>query len=142
MKSELIKSESNESENGPHTDSLHVHHFDHRFRHRAIKAVFIATAMFTGFFFLFLVFNTLFEVTTSNWLLKMVNEHPAGTIGIAMSAITAFCAVAILEFTTGAPIKVEFLSFKFDGASGPVLFWILCFLAMVFAHHLLWDLKM
>ena len=55
-----------------------------------------------------------------------------------MSAISAFCLVALLEIARG-PIEFEALGFKFKGASGPAILWVFCFLAMIFGVWLLWD---
>ena len=63
----------------------------------------------------------------------------SATIGIGISAISAFCLVGVLEVSRG-PIEFEVLGFKFRGASGPVTLWILCFLAIIFALWLLWDI--
>lgn len=110
-----------------------------RLRRWVTWAAVIGTAFWVGYFFLFLVYQSLAGGTgDENWFIRMVQQHPAATIGVAMSAITAFCLVALLEIARGA-IEFEVLSFKFKGASGPVVLWVLCFLAMVFAVWLLWD---
>ena len=102
-------------------------------------AAVVGTAMWAGCFFVFLIYQSIVGSNTSdNWFIRMVQEHPAATIGIAMSAVTAFCLVAILEVSRG-PIEFEALGFKFRGASGPVILWILCFLVMIFGVWFLWD---
>ena len=102
-------------------------------------AAVVGTALWAGYFFIFLIYQSIVGSTTSdNWFIGMVQEHPAATIGVAMSAITAFCLVAILEISRGA-IEFEALSFKFRGASGPVILWVFCFLVMIFGVWLLWD---
>lgn len=102
-------------------------------------AAVVGTAAWVGYFFAFLVYQSLAGGSGSdNWFLTMVQQHPAATIGTAMSAITAFCLVALLEITRG-PIEFDALGFKFKGASGPVILWVFCFLAMVFGVWLLWD---
>ena len=102
-------------------------------------AAVIGTALWTGFFFCFLIYQIIWPSPTSeNWFLQMIQRHPASTIGVAMSAISAYCLVALLEITRG-PIEFEVLSFKFKGASGPVILWVFCFLAMTFGVWLLWD---
>ena len=104
-----------------------------------IWAAVIGTALWAGYFFIFLIYQSIFGGAASdNWFLRMVQEHPAATIGIAMSAITAFCLVALLEIARG-PIELEAMGFKFKGASGPVILWVFCFLAMIFGVWLLWD---
>ncbi|USD22641.1 hypothetical protein [Microbulbifer variabilis] len=104
-------------------------------------AAVIGTALWAGYFFIFLIYQSIVgSATSNNWFLQMVQEHPAATIGIAMSAITAFCLVALLEIARG-PIEFEAMGFKFKGASGPVILWVFCFLAMIFGVWLLWDKK-
>lgn len=102
-------------------------------------AAVIGTGLWTGYFFAFLVYHSLAaDPDTENWFLRMVQAHPAATIGLAMSAISAFCLVALLEIARG-PIEFEALGFKFKGASGPAILWVFCFLAMIFGVWLLWD---
>ncbi|MCW8885790.1 MAG: hypothetical protein OQK12_11125, partial [Motiliproteus sp.] len=102
-------------------------------------AAVIGTALWAGYFFIFPIYQSLPGGSSpDNWFLRLIQEHPATTIGTAMSAITAFCLVALLEFARG-PIEFDALGFKFKGASGPVILWVFCFLAMVFAVWLLWD---
>ena len=94
-------------------------------------AAVVGTALWAGYFFVFLIYQSIVGSSTSdNWFTRMVQEHPAATIGVAMSAVTAFCLVAILEISRGA-IEFEALGFKFRGASGPVILWVFCFLVMV-----------
>ena len=110
-----------------------------RFKQGIIKAAVIGTAIWTGFFFLFLVINLVFPtmIPEEGWFLAMIKQQPAATIGIGMSAISAFCLVTVLEYARG-PIEFEFWKFKFRGASGPVVLWIMCFLAMILGVYLLW----
>lgn len=101
-------------------------------------AAVIGTGLWAGYFFLFLIYQSLVGGGPSdNWFLRMVQDQPAATIGIAVSAISAFCLVVVLEISSGA-IEFEVLGFRFRGASGPVVLWVLCFLALVFATWLLW----
>ena len=110
-----------------------------RLRRWVTWAAVVGTALWAGYFFLFLVYQSLAGGTaTEHWFILMVQQHPAATIGVAMSAISSFCLVALLEIARG-PIEFEVLGFKFKGASGPVILWVFCFLAMVFAVWLLWD---
>ncbi len=102
-------------------------------------AAVVGTALWTGYFFIFLIYQSIVGGSNSdNWFIQMVQGHPAATIGVAMSAISAFCLVAILEISRGA-IEFEALGFKFRGASGPVILWVFCFLVMIFGVWLLWD---
>jgi hypothetical protein len=60
-------------------------------------------------------------------------------VGIPFAMIAAFVVVSILEQTSG-PIELSGAGFSFKGAAGQVLFWILVFLAIVYAIHALWPL--
>ncbi|MDO9311465.1 MAG: hypothetical protein Q7T85_07180 [Nitrosomonas sp.] len=99
----------------------------------------MGTLFWTGFFFALLIYQSFYgEAIPKNWFLQMLQQHPAATIGIGISAISAFFVVAVLELTGGA-IQFEVLGFKFQGAAGQVVLWVLCFLSMVFAVWFLWD---
>jgi len=50
--------------------------------------------------------------------------------GVSFSSGLSLLIVLTLRFTVG-PIEFEGLGFKFRGASGPVVLWVLCFLAIV-----------
>ena len=66
-----------------------------------------------------------------------IMDHFAGVVGIPMAALTAFCIVILLQSTSG-PIKFKILKLEFEGASGQVILWVFCFLAIVLSIKLLW----
>jgi hypothetical protein len=57
-------------------------------------------------------------------------------VGIAFSAILAFAVVMAFRAVAGE-VDFEFGSMKFKGASGPVLFWSICFLSVAYGMYLL-----
>jgi len=60
------------------------------------------------------------------------NDYP-GAVAIAyvtFAASLALMLVLLLNFTLG-PIEFNGLGFSFKGASGPVVLWVLCFLAII-----------
>ena len=67
----------------------------------------------------------------------IIREHFAATVGLPLAGIASFCIVYVLQHSSGA-IEFEVLSLKFKGASGPIVFWVLCFLGMALAIKLLW----
>jgi len=75
---------------------------------------------------------------SGNWLIELAKTHYAALVGTPMSAVAAFCVVSLLKVTHG-PIEFEAFGFKFRGASGPIVLWILCFLSIVAAFHILWP---
>jgi hypothetical protein len=72
-----------------------------------------------------------------SWVIPILREHFAALVGIPMSALIAMCVVILLRFSAG-PIEFKGLGFEFRGASGQVVFWIFCFLAIVSGLKLLW----
>jgi hypothetical protein len=66
----------------------------------------------------------------------LFDEHPAAMLGLPLIAIAALCLVLILR-STGGPIGFEALGLKFKGAAGPIIMWVITFLAMVLAIKLL-----
>ena len=112
---------------------------DTPFRKWISRVCVVGILLWAGFFFALLIYQSLYgDAFPKNWFLQMVQQHPASTIGIGISAVSAFFIVAVLELTTGS-VQFEVLGFRFHGAAGQVVLWILCFLAMVFATWLLWD---
>ena len=76
-------------------------------------------------------------MVTSALYLRIMEEHFPAVVGLPMGALLAFVIVVVLESTSG-PIKFKGLGFEFEGASGPVVLWVMCFLAISGAIKLLW----
>jgi hypothetical protein len=70
---------------------------------------------------------------------EILKDHYAAIIGLPASAAVSFILVVFLRQTDG-PIEFEGLGFKFKGASGQVVMWVLCFLAFAGAIKLCWSL--
>ncbi|TKJ33946.1 MAG: hypothetical protein CEE38_19060 [Planctomycetes bacterium B3_Pla] len=96
-------------------------------------SVVVLGVVFTCSFFAVLVYSFF---TDEQWV-ELSKEHASAVVGIPIATVSAFLLVSILQVTTG---KVEFegIGFKFRGASGPVVLWIACFIAMVISIKLLW----
>ena len=100
----------------------------------------VGTVVLGAFFFGFMIHQTVRgESQPANWLIKLTRSNYAALVGVPMSAVTAFCIVSLLKVTSG-PIEFEALGFKFRGASGPIVLWVLCFLAIVVAFRVLWPM--
>ena len=54
---------------------------------------------------------------------------------VGFGVIVAFSIVLTLSFATG-DIEFEAPGFKFKGASGPIVLWVLCFVAILFGFYL------
>ena len=72
-----------------------------------------------------------------DWLIQIAQKQFAATIGLPFAALSSLSLVLILEFRAGK-IEFEGFGFKFRGASGPIILWIMSFLAMATAIKLLW----
>ena len=107
--------------------------------HRLVTPLTIlGTGVFGGYFLCLIVYHSIWgPVAPANWVTMIMQQHWPAVVGLPMSAIAAFCIVSLLRVTNG-PIEFEGLGFKFHGASGPVVLWVLCFLVLVAALSLLW----
>lgn len=63
-------------------------------------------------------------------------DHPA-VLGLPLAAMIAFTVVLVLRQIEG-PIEFEGFGIKFRGASGQVIMWVVCFLAITGSIKLLW----
>jgi hypothetical protein len=68
---------------------------------------------------------------------RILEAHFRAVLGIPLAALSSFCVVLAFEASLGQ-IEFEAIGFKFRGASGRVVLWVLCFLAIVTAIRVLW----
>ncbi len=94
--------------------------------------------MFVVGFYVYLVTVNVGKNPPNEWIQKLMKEQWPAFLGLPFAAGVAFCLVTVLEIRSG---KVEFKAFGLDftGPSGPVVLWVLCFLAMVGAYSMLWK---
>jgi hypothetical protein len=69
--------------------------------------------------------------------IDLIQKHVAALICVSMAALLSMCIMILLRCTAG-PIEFNVHGFEFKGASGPVVLWVVCFLAIVTAIKLLW----
>jgi hypothetical protein len=96
-------------------------------------AVLVAAAAWGLFAGGFLVTHSL----SGGFIVKLTEKQFGAMIMVPMAALMALCIVIILEWTAGQ-IEFKGLSFEFRGASGPIVLWVFCFLAIVSALRLFW----
>jgi uncharacterized membrane protein YjgN (DUF898 family) len=77
------------------------------------------------------------SLQSNSWVRQILEDHFGALLGVPMAALMAICIVILLRFAAG-PIEFKGLGFEFRGASGQIVFWIFCFLAIVSAQKLLW----
>jgi hypothetical protein len=66
-------------------------------------------------------------------------RHFLVVVGLPMAALAAMFVVLLFRVVTGGNISVSVLGLKFEGAAGPVIMWVICFLAIVLAFDRLWN---
>jgi hypothetical protein len=67
----------------------------------------------------------------------LVRQQVPAMIGLPAAAVASLGLVLLLENTSGA-IEFEAVGLKFRGASGPIILWAVCFLAISMAIKLTW----
>jgi hypothetical protein len=82
----------------------------------------------------FLVYHS---IQRDGWMVPLVRTQFAAIILLPMSALGALCIVLLLRLSSG-PLEFKAIGFEFRGASGQVVLWVVCFLAMIAAVKLLW----
>lgn len=66
-------------------------------------------------------------------------KHFATVVGLPLAAIASLFVVTVFRITIGQKLTFSVFGMKFEGASGPVVSWVLCFLAITLAIHTTWD---
>jgi hypothetical protein len=68
----------------------------------------------------------------------VVLEQFRAVVGLPAAAVFAFLVVALFESSSGN-IRFELLGIKFEGAAGPIIMWILTYLAMTLSITMVWK---
>ena len=82
----------------------------------------------------FLAYHTL---QPESWMVRLVEQQFAAVILVPMSGLGSFCIVLLLRLSSG-PLEFKAIGFEFRGASGQVVLWVVCFIALIAAVKLLW----
>lgn len=98
----------------------------------------VAAAM--GFAFMGFVFYAITVVAPYGFFNQIALEHLVSVIGLPCAAVGSLVLVLVLR-TVAGNIEFKLWGLEFKGASGPIIMWILCFLAMTLAITKTWDLK-
>ena len=106
---------------------------DERFRSVAIWCLLVMMVLILSAVFYAFVMHGHVEAL---WI-PIAKEHFAAIVGLPMAALGSLCIVLILRISAG-PIELEAWGVRFKGAAGPIVFWVLCFLAMTVAIKTLW----
>ncbi len=93
-----------------------------------------AAAIFAGFFFYEIAL-----IARLGFFDQLFLKHTPSLVGLPIAAGSSLALVLLLRTVSG-DIQVKFIGFEFKGAAGPLVMWILCFLAMAFAIRYTWPL--
>lgn len=77
---------------------------------------------------------------TGGWISDLFQTHYVFFVGLPFAGFIAYFVVGTLENVRGQ-IEFEALGMKFKGASGPIIMWVIVFLAIVIAIRLVWPLQ-
>jgi hypothetical protein len=107
-------------------------------RSRAIERLALISATVVAIITL-IIFSWFFYTTKDNpnWN-KVEFEHFPVTVALPTAGVGAFLVVVMLFRITEGEIKIRFLGLTLEGAAGPIVMWVLCYLAMTASIKLLW----
>ena len=98
-------------------------------------------ARYIGFFVLICFLSALLFLTVTQWKNPtirqlMLDQFPVIVI-LPATGLFAFLIVSIFQSTSGV-IHFEVFGLKLEGAAGPILMWVICFLSIVLSVSVLW----
>ncbi len=105
-------------------------------REATLWAVLIGGGLFGFYFLIFIVYFT--YISPDQWLIQVAKAHYAGAIGLPLMAIAALLIVSTFRITAGE-LDFELFGMRLKGAAGPVVLWVIVFLAMVLGVWVLWG---
>ena len=70
----------------------------------------------------------------------LARDHSAAVFGVPWAGGASLVVVMLFRSSFG-DIRLKILGQVFQGASGPIIMWVICFFAEVFAIGYLWNLK-
>jgi hypothetical protein len=105
---------------------------------RALRIVVVLLTLagitFVGGIFLYYLGSDI--ANAQPWMMDVFRKHAAAIFGLPTGALASLGIVLLLEVKSGR-IEFEVLGFKFRGASGEIILWVICFMAIITAIKLL-----
>jgi hypothetical protein len=105
-------------------------------REATLWAVLIGGGFFGLYFLIFIFYFT--YISVDRWLIQIARAHYAAAIGLPLMAIAALLIVSTFRITAGE-LDFELFGMRLKGAAGPVVLWVIVFLAMVLGVWTLWG---
>ena len=76
------------------------------------------------------------------WQIEMLKNHYAAIVGLPAAAAGAFVVIILGQQLGPGTLKIAMgTAVDIEGPAGPVLLWVICFLAIAFAIRMIWPLK-
>ena len=106
---------------------------EQQFRRVAIWILLLMMVIICGsVFYAFVMYSK-----TDHFWVPIAKEHFAAVVGLPMAALASLCIVLVLRIASG-PVELDAWGLKFKGASAPIVFWLVCFLAIATGIKMLW----
>ena len=109
---------------------------DHRRLQRIADHVILILAFLFGTIFFGGGLYHLF-VRKQEWIVEILKLHFGAIVMPPLMATMALMVILLLKMSQG-DIKFKFFQFEVEGAAGPVLMWVISYLAIAFSVYLLW----
>ena len=71
-------------------------------------------------------------------LFQILYAHFLAIVGLPFVGFASLALVLLLESRSDQPLEFKALGFEFKGASGPIVLWVLCFIAITGCLKLVW----
>jgi hypothetical protein len=113
-------------------------HFFDPLQSRVLKWTLVALAVVTSIMLVTLLIVGI--VYNFSELRHEIAQHLIVIIGLAGMGMASILLIGICRYQDG-PMEVEGITFKFKGGAGPVILWIMAFLAMIVGSKMLWVLN-
>lgn len=96
-----------------------------------------AAVLAVSLFFLIYVYGMVMMVGAQMWFVDLIRKEFLAMVGLPMAAVASICIVVLFGSTVG-PIRFKAMGLELEGAAGPIVFWVVCFLAIALAIKLVW----
>jgi len=107
-----------------------------RLRKLATWIILFCAGLYAAFHFGFIVWHA---ARHSDWLInEIIQKHYAAIIVLPSAGFAALCLVLFLDIRSPQQMKFKALGFEFEGAAGPIILWVMSFLACAIGIKLLW----
>jgi len=87
-----------------------------------------------------ILIHQVYSAITSGLMTNTAKVQFPAFFCVPIAYVSALILVLVLRAATG-PVEFKFLGLEFRGSSGPLVFWILCFLSIIWAFREMWIWK-